>query len=140
MAEQTSQPTESNESSGMLSEAQEPQQPILIKFVCQLCNMQQPCDYFGEQPPFAPTNRFAESCYIKKDPFAPHPGSTKSTSEFLLVLGANCQRCGRPTCRSPGCSIFYRATVCLKCAERDVLEYPIEIQTKIKKKINEASA
>lgn len=112
--------------------------PPVIQFLCHLCNMHQTCDYFGDHPPFAPTNKFTEDCYVKKDPFAPHPGTSKPAAEYLLVLGANCHRCGHPVCRSPGCSVYYRSTVCLKCSEKAIKEYPTEIQSKIKKKINEA--
>lgn len=116
-----------------------PPPPTTIEFVCRLCNMRQTCDYFGNHPPFAPTNKFAEECYIKKDPFAPNPGGTSNPSaEYLLVLGANCNRCEQPICRSPQCSIYYRYTICLKCAEGSIKEYPIEIQSKIRKKINES--
>lgn len=111
----------------------------LIPFACHLCNMHQTCDYFGDHPPFAATNQFSEDCYIKKDPFAPNPGSSKASAEYLLVLGANCHRCGHQTCRSPNCSIYYRHTVCLQCAERAIKEYPTEIQTKIKKNIQNQS-
>lgn len=121
------------------SKNEKDERPPMIHFDCHSCNMHQTCDYFGSHPPFSPTNKFAEDCFIKKDPFAPHPGSSKPAAEFLLVLGANCYRCAHSVCRSPNCSIFYRFTVCLNCAGKTIKEYPTEIQSKIRKKINEAA-
>lgn len=126
-------PLEADQRPGKINKDQD--HPPQIPFVCHLCDMHQICDYYGNHPPFAPTNKFSEDCFIKKDPFEPHPGSSKPSAEYLLVLGANCDRCGQPTCRSPNCSVYYRKTVCLMCAQLVIKEYPIEIQTKIKKKI-----
>lgn len=108
-----------------------------INFQCALCSMNEMCEYKGTHPPFARQIMLSEICYVMRDPFSPQPGphSTKSTSEYYLTLGADCALCGRSVCKGAECSLFYSKTFCLQCAMDQLKQFPLEIQTKIRKQI-----
>lgn len=109
-----------------------------IQFRCESCALNELCEFKGTHPPFARQIHFSEVCYVMKDPFSPAPGphSTKTNSEYVLVLGADCALCGRPVCKALECSIFYAKTFCLKCAAGRIKEFPVEIQSKIRKQMS----
>lgn len=108
-------------------------------FRCDFCPLNEWCEFKGTSPPFARQIRFAEDCYVMKDPFSPAPGphSNKTNSEYVLVLGADCALCHRSVCKAAECSIFYGKTFCLSCASNSeyIKSFPLEIQTKIKKQL-----
>lgn len=110
-----------------------------INFSCDFCPLNEWCEFKGTNPPFARQIRFAEECYVMKDPFSPAPGphSNKTNSEYVLVLGADCALCHRSVCKAAECSIFYGKTFCLTCAcsSEYIKSFPLEIQTKIKKQL-----
>lgn len=110
-----------------------------INFRCDFCSLNEWCEFKGTHPPFARQIRFAEECYVMKDPFSPAPGphSNKTNSEYVLVLGADCVLCHRNVCKAAECSIFYGKTFCLSCAGSSeyIKSFPLEIQTKIKKQL-----
>lgn len=112
-----------------------PEPPPKIAFHCELCSFRADCDYKGTKPPFARNIEFLEPCYVMQDPFSPPPGhlSSKSNSEYFIVIGADCGGCGRSVCASANCSIFYRKHYCGHCAHRALSEFPLEIQSKIRK-------
>lgn len=111
-----------------------------INFECALCSLNELCDYKGTHPPFARQIHFSENCYVMRDPFSPQPGphSNKSTSESYLTLGADCALCGQSICKSSECSLFYDKTFCLQCAMAQIKQFPLEMQTKIKKQVASA--
>lgn len=106
-----------------------------IHFRCAFCALNELCEFKGTHPPFARQINFSEECYVMKDPFSPAPGphSNKTNSEYVLVLGADCALCGRAVCKANECSIFYAKTYCLTCASGRIKEFPVEIQSKIRK-------
>lgn len=116
--------------------------PPKIQFICENCAFNEACDYKGLQPPFAKKINFLEECYVMQDPFSPPPGklSDKSNSEYFIVLGADCSSCQKVVCAASTCSIFYAKTVCLQCAYRLVKDFPLEIQSKIRKLVMAATA
>lgn len=125
------------------SDANKPEpEPIpKIQFNCANCPFSEQCEYKGRQPPFANKVKFLEECYVMQDPFSPPPGklSDKSSSEYFIVLGADCSSCGRTVCAAGTCSIFYGKSFCLQCAYRMVKDFPLEIQSKIRKLVAAAN-
>lgn len=108
-----------------------------IDFTCSVCNLiSESCDYFGSRPPFARNLRLTEDSYIMKDPFVPPPTHGKPNPEYFLVLGVNCAFCEVKVCKSTECSFHYSKTFCSKCALENVKQFPLEIQTKIRKQLN----
>jgi Cysteine-rich domain len=112
-------------------------EPERIAFLCTSCGLSEQCDYFGRQPPFARKIQFTEDCFVMKDPFSPPPSSqsNKTSSEYYLVLGANCIVCANTFCKGGECSIYYSKTFCLTCAKKKILDFPLEIQSKIRKQL-----
>jgi hypothetical protein len=112
-------------------------EPDRIAFSCESCNLTEKCDYFGRQPPFARKIQFTENCFVMKDPFSPPPSSqsNKSSSEYFLVLGANCEICAKTFCKGAECSLYYSKTFCLTCAKANIQQFPLEIQSKIRKQL-----
>lgn len=106
-----------------------------IHFKCESCGFAIDCDYKGTRPPFSKNINFIEDCYVMKDPFSPPPGtaSSKSNSEYFLVIGADCDRCNSVVCAAATCSLFYRKTYCCECAQQSISTFPLEVQSKIRK-------
>uniref|UniRef100_A0A182PLY4 Aminomethyltransferase folate-binding domain-containing protein n=1 Tax=Anopheles epiroticus TaxID=199890 RepID=A0A182PLY4_9DIPT len=100
----------------------------LIPFRCDLCGLNENCDYRGRRPPFASKIEFPEECYVMRDPFAPPPQAApdKPSSEYYLLLGADCNLCQRTVCKATECSFFYGATFCRRCSLDRVQEFPLE--------------
>lgn len=112
-----------------------PPPPPKIQFTCENCGFNEACEYKGLNPAFAKKIQFTEECYVMQDPFSPPPGklSDKSNSEYFIVLGADCSSCHKAVCAAATCSIFYMKTFCLQCAYRLVKDFPLEVQSKIRK-------
>lgn len=109
-----------------------------IPFRCESCGFVATCNYKGTAPPFSKNIKFAEECYIMQDPFSPPPGnaSSKSNSEYFIVIGADCCDCSKVICAASICSIFYQKTYCFNCAHQSISSFPLEIQSKIRKIIS----
>ncbi|XP_050094309.1 cysteine-rich DPF motif domain-containing protein 1 [Anopheles aquasalis] len=113
--------------------------PTLIPFHCELCEASESADYHGRRPPFVgKLIELAEDSYVMRDPFAPPPQAVpdKPPCEYFLVLGADCNLCRRTVCKAPECSFFYGATFCRPCSLARVLEFPLEVRSKIKKQFS----
>lgn len=112
-------------------------EPERIKFECSSCQQRELVDYFGKKPPFTRNIEFQEDCYVMVDPFSPAPSrlTSKSYTEYFIVMGAHCKLCDAVVCKDPSCSIFYLHSFCLRCAEENIKKFPLEIQSKIKKEV-----
>lgn len=128
---------EENAVTGLPVNAQKPEIPK-IPFKCESCGFVATCNYKGTGPPFSKNIKFAEECYVMQDPFSPPPGnaSSKSNSEFFIVIGADCCDCSKVVCAASICRIFYRKTYCSNCAYHAISSFPLEIQSKIRKIIS----
>lgn len=106
-----------------------------VPFKCEECNFQMDCDYKGTKPPFAKNIQFDVDSYVMVDPFSPPPSnlSSKSNSEYFIVIGSDCANCDRSICSASNCSIFYRKSYCGSCAHQMLNQFPVEIQSKIRK-------
>lgn len=112
-----------------------------IQFFCSICKLiSTSCDYFGRKPPFARKLQITEDSYIMKDPFCPPPSSGRPNPEYFLVIGVNCAFCETPVCKSPECSFHYGKTFCSKCALENIKQFPLEIQTKVRKQLNKSTS
>lgn len=109
-----------------------------IPFKCESCGFVAVCNYKGTAPPFSRNIKFAEECYVMQDPFSPPPGnaSSKSNSEYFIVMGADCCNCSKVVCAAGTCSLFYQKTYCCNCAYQTIASFPLEIQSKIRKIIS----
>lgn len=112
-----------------------PEEKPKIPFKCESCGFAVECDYKGKRPPFAKNISFHEDCYVMKDPFSPPPGnaSSKSNSEYFIVIGSDCTRCNSAVCAAATCSLFYRKNYCCECAHQSISTFPLEVQSKIRK-------
>lgn len=130
-----------NDDGKTAAESERPEIPK-IPFKCEGCAFSEICEYKGTHPPFAKKIQFNEACYVMQDPFSPPPGklSDKSNSEYFIVLGADCSVCNRTVCAAGTCSLYYAKTFCLQCAYRLVKEFPLEIQSKVRKLVATANA
>lgn len=128
---------EENAGSALPVNAEKPEIPK-IPFKCEQCGFLATCNYKGTGPPFSKNIKFAEECYIMQDPFSPPPGnaSSKSNSEYFIVIGADCCDCSKVVCAATACSMFYRKTYCFNCAYQSISSFPLEIQSKIRKIIS----
>lgn len=114
---------------------EKPEEPERINFKCYSCGMQETVDYFGKAPPFVRNIEFEEDSFVMKDPFTGPPSKhgTRSFTEYFLVLGSNCSLCKEIVCKD--CSLFYKSSFCYPCAQIEVLKFPLEIRSKIRKEI-----
>lgn len=113
-----------------------PEPDPTFPFDCSICKLiTVASDYFGTRPPFARTLHITEPSYVMKDPFCPPPSSGKPNPEHFLVIGVNCAFCDAQVCKSLDCSFHYSKTFCCKCALENVKQFPLEIQTKIRKQL-----
>lgn len=101
-------------------------------FVCKICNFSILTESEGRTKKFQV--EFTEKCYIIKDPFAPHLQTSKFSCENALVIGSECRHCGFAVCSI--CSLFYKRTQCIDCANKLLQSYPVEIRKKIKNMSN----
>lgn len=106
-------------------------------FICDTCGFNERYHYKGKKPPFARNIELNDAYYVMKDPFGPPPSyeSGKSTTEYFLVLGTECTVCYRTVCRSEECSFYYNRTFCLPCADKYATDFPVEVQTKLRKQM-----
>lgn len=116
------------------------QKPEIPKtpFKCESCGFVAICNYKGTAPPFSKNIKFADECYIMQDPFSPPPGNatSKSNSEYFIVIGADCCNCTKLICAASACSLFYQKSYCFNCAYQSIASFPLEIQSKIRKIIS----
>lgn len=106
-----------------------------IEFTCSSCAMTEQVDYYGKCPPFTRNMELLEDSYIMRDPFTAPPSKhgSRSFTEYFIVLGSHCIMCQSIVCKD--CSLFYKSTFCYPCAQSDVHQFPLEIQSKIRKEI-----
>lgn len=111
-----------------------------IEFKCEICSFSNRCHYKGNRPPFANKIQLNEESYVMRDPFSPPPNaqSSKSNSEYFIVIGAHCSVCDRTVCKAAECSMFYVKSFCLSCAKNGIGQFPLEVQSKIKKQLSMA--
>ena len=104
-----------------------------IQFLCKECGMSELVHYYGKSPPFVKNIEFLEDCYVMKDPFSVPPSrhGKRSFTEYFINIGSNCIFCSESFCKD--CSIFYSSTFCFRCAYEKVSQFPLEIQSKIRK-------
>lgn len=124
------------ESEGNIKE-KDTKEILKIDFLCNSCGLREKCDYHGRHPPFAKKINFNEDSYVMRDPFSPPPGqhSNKTNTEYFIVLGSHCFSCEKSVCKGPECSYFYGRTLCLECASRRMQEFPLEVQSKVRKQL-----
>ncbi|XP_078474643.1 cysteine-rich DPF motif domain-containing protein 1 isoform X2 [Lampetra planeri] len=97
------------------------------QFVCTVCKLHAPYNYYGRKPFYAKALELKEDSYTCQDPFETERGQ-------LLVLGSNCSLCQRVVCTSQDCSLFYTRRFCLECIKQHISEFPAEIQFELKKR------
>lgn len=104
-----------------------------IQFLCRECKMSELVNYYGKTPPFVKNLEFLEDAYIMRDPFSVPPSrhGKRSFTEYFINIGADCSLCRESFCKD--CSLFYNATFCYRCAYENVAQFPLEIQSKIRK-------
>lgn len=108
-----------------------------IDFKCSVCKfISEKCDYFGSRPPFARKLQITEASFVMKDPFSPPPSAGRPNAEYFLVIGAKCTMCEAAVCKSSDCSVFYSRTFCRGCALENIKQFPIEMQSKVRKQFN----
>lgn len=112
-----------------------PEEPERINFKCSSCSMTEQVDYFGRNPPVTRNIEFAEDCYVMKDPFTAPPTKhgNRSFTEFFIVLGSHCSMCELIVCKD--CSLFFKNNFCYSCAYSEIKQFPLEIQSKIRKEM-----
>ncbi len=133
-----------NESSGEIVEKTEPKlsekitdEPIISSyknlFKCTNCDLYAKYDYYGNKPAehYLKTSKdsliLLENCYICDDPFS-------DLRTNYLILGSNCIECKNMICLNSDCSIFYyNKRFCIKCAIKNLDEFPNEIKNELKK-------
>lgn len=108
-----------------------------INFKCSSCGMSELVDYFGSKPPFVRNIEFTEDSYIMKDPFRQPPtkNGTNTMTEYFILLGSHCKLCDAVVCQD--CRQFFKHTFCIPCAESEVTNFPLEIQSKIRRAVVE---
>ncbi|XP_077987643.1 cysteine-rich DPF motif domain-containing protein 1-like [Glandiceps talaboti] len=108
------------------TEAPEKKSRKIGTFICELCNLTSPYDYYGNMPPFAKSVILMEDAFVMRDPFTP---------EYKhLTLGSHCSVCNKVVCVGQGCSLFYTKRFCLPCVEENKDEFPAEIQQELLKR------
>lgn len=111
-------------------------EPEKIQFRCSSCLMVELVNYFGKKPPFIKNIELLEDSFVMKDPFTAPPNKhtqKRSFSEYFIVIGSNCTICKNPVCKD--CSVFYSKTFCYQCAQSQIHQFPLEVQSKIRKEI-----
>jgi Cysteine-rich domain len=122
-------------SSRLEVDKEKPEEPEKISFRCSSCGMSESVDYFGKTPPFIRNVELLEETYIMKDPFTAPPSKhgTRSFTEYFIVIGVHCRLCQEIFCKD--CSLFYKSSFCFPCAQSEIHQFPLEIQSKIRKEI-----
>ncbi|VVC33093.1 Cysteine-rich domain, DPF-motif [Cinara cedri] len=95
-------------------------------FQCKNCRMTEQYDCFGDHVLFNRNVRTKVDCYLAKDPF-----SSRNKRQFL-ILGSVCSVCDIDVCIKPECSIFFSKIFCSVCARKNITDFPLCIQEKIK--------
>jgi len=115
--------------------AAKPEEPEKIHFRCSGCAMVELVDYFGRCPPFVKNLELLEESYVMRDPFSAPPTKLgkRSFTEYFIVIGSNCHFCESQICKD--CLIFYKSSSCFPCAEQRLPDFPLEMQSKIRKEI-----
>lgn len=110
-------------------------EPEQIPFNCSSCKMAEKVDYFGKTPPFTRNIELLEESYVMKDVFSVPPSrhGKRSFTEYFIILGSHCIVCDSIVCKD--CSLFYKSSFCYPCAHSKINEFPLEIQSKIRKEI-----
>jgi hypothetical protein len=111
-------------------------EPEKIQFRCSGCSMVELVNYFGKKPPFTRNIELLEDSFVMKDPFTAPPNKhnqKRSFTEYFIVIGCNCTICQSPVCKD--CSVFYSKTFCYECAQSKIHQFPLEVQSKIRKEI-----
>lgn len=98
-----------------------------LKFKCELCTLEEACEYFGKSPPWSPRTCLLEDSYIMRDPFS------LPQKKQILILGAKCTLCQIDVCVGARCSLFFSKRFCKDCALKNLTYFPVQVQTKIKK-------
>lgn len=117
------------------AENQKEEESERIRFTCSSCAMSELVDYFGKSPPFTRNIELLEESYVMKDPFTlpPSKHGKRSFTEYFIVLGSHCSLCMKIVCKE--CSLFYKSTFCYPCSKSEVHQFPLEIQSKIRREI-----
>lgn len=120
------------ESKSKKEQPKEEEEDEKIQFLCHECKLSELVDYFGKRPTFVKNIEFLEDTFVMKDPFSAPPSrlGNRSFTEYFISIGSNCVMCSFSICKD--CSIFYDATFCFKCAYKQVMSFPLEIQQKIR--------
>ncbi|KAK2547499.1 Cysteine-rich DPF motif domain-containing protein 1 [Acropora cervicornis] len=92
-------------------------------FSCSSCAFECHYEYFGKKPPCSKSVMLLEDAYVIRDPFSPSAGH--------LTIGGNCCLCSKNVCMAQTCSIFYTKRFCISCVEKNIGEFPFEIQREI---------
>lgn len=110
-------------------------EPVKIQFCCSCCQMSELVHYFGKFPPFTKNLELKEDSYVMKDPFSQPPTklTQRSFTEYFIVLGTHCKLCDIVICRD--CCIFYKCSFCYQCAGENIKDFPLEVQSKIRKEL-----
>lgn len=125
---------EIGESASKKSQLEDEPVPEKIAFYCKECSMSELVHYYGKKPPFVKNVEFLEEVFIMRNPFKMPPSrhfNSSSFTEHFLVIGSKCNLCGLDFCKE--CSIYYSKTFCVRCAHKHVSQFPLEIQSKIRK-------
>lgn len=134
--ESKDKPESAKDQRELVVEAEKDPEQLKISFKCSVCKIvSASCEYFGKRPPFARKYQVGEESYIMKDPFCPPPTSREPNPEHFLIVGVNCTLCGVPVCKSDECSFHYSRTFCSKCAIENIKQFPLEIQSRIRKQL-----
>lgn len=136
-----SQNEQSKDAASEQSKETKPNNPFILPkhpFACESCGFRMYYNYKGTRPPFADHLSFAEPCYIAMDPFKPPPSRLNQHSYFehFITLGCDCFTCGKTVCSSPQCNLFYRHFYCGECANASREQFPLDVQSRIRKNLN----
>lgn len=96
-----------------------------LVFRCTSCDLSENYDYKGRKPPFSKLINLTYESYVMKDPFSP-----PNKGQFL-ILGSDCSECHKPFCQASSCSFFYRRFYCIPCAQKNVQQFPSQLQQRL---------
>lgn len=94
-------------------------------FQCEICNLRERYEYFGNDPPFTKQYKLLENSYVIEDPFVP-----PKQNQFI-ILGTHCIKCTKSVCKDSSCSFYYNGTYCMQCAKINCDMFPPSVQEKI---------
>ncbi|XP_054609432.1 cysteine-rich DPF motif domain-containing protein 1 [Dunckerocampus dactyliophorus] len=96
-------------------------------FTCQFCGLSCPFTCYGQKPPNTRAIVLLEESFVTKDPFSPD-------KEKFLVLGSKCSLCNATVCVGSDCSLFYTRRFCMRCVNKNLDQFPWQIQAELGKK------